>query len=178
MNHFMTSKRKKKDSPIVAFVIGGILLLLGIFAAVGSLGSAKQADRQTSSGKLTISESSWNIGEVSMKDGLNEKVVTLKNETDSPVTVTEMETSCMCTKATIRNADGTMGPTKGMVGHGGTPRMSQTIAPGETAELIVVFDPNAHGPNAVGPITRDIMLKTDSSLQPTIGLRFRGIVTK
>lgn len=171
----MSSKEKKKF-PLTVVVIGGLLLALGLFAAL-SPGGDEQATAE-GAGKLTFSETSWNLGMVSMKDGLNEKTIEMKNETAFPVTVTEMQTSCMCTKASIRNADGTMGPTKGMVGHGGTPRMSQTIAPGETAELVVVYDPNAHGPNAVGPITRDVMLKTDSSVQPSVDLRFRAVVTK
>jgi len=158
------------------FVLASIILVVGGLIWLGS--TKEEGTANASSGSLSVSETSWNLGMISMKDGLNEKKIELKNETDSPVTVTEMQTSCMCTTATVINENGRKGPTKGMVGHGGTPRMSQVIAPGETAQLAVVYDPNAHGPDAVGPITRNVTIRTDSADQPKIDLRFSGIVTK
>ena len=59
------------------------------------------------------------------------------------------------------------------MGHGGgTATLSETIQAGETAILLVNFDPNAHGPNATGSITRTVMLHTNSQQQPEIELRF------
>lgn len=175
-NETNMSSKNKKNFPWTVLVIGAVLLI-GLYMIVNS-GENNNSNIVASSGVLTVSEESWNMGAISMKNGLSYKEIELRNNTDFPVTVTEMETSCMCTTATITNADGTKGPTKGMVGHGSTTRMSQTIAPGETAKLSVVFDPNAHGPNAVGPITRNVTLKTNSPDQPVIDLKFSGLVTK
>jgi hypothetical protein len=57
-------------------------------------------------------------------------------------------------------------------------RLDITLAPGETAELIAVFDPMAHGPDAVGPIKRDVILTTDSTETPEIRFSFLGNVVR
>lgn len=158
-----------------------ILIILGLIIVAGVVklsGAGNRADADESSGTLTVSETSWNLGSVSMRDGINTKKVTITNGSDAPVTITRMETSCMCTKATVVRDDGVRGATKGMAGHGGTPYLTEVIEPGEVVTLEVDYDPNAHGPNAVGPISRTITLNTDSTDRSTIKLRFSGIVVK
>lgn len=170
------SKRSSKYLSGPFLIFASIVLVIGGLVWLGSTKEEKAVD--TSSGMLSVSESSWNIGAVSMKDGIHTKEIELTNDSNEPVTITKMETSCMCTTATVIHEDGTKGPTKGMVGHGGTPYLSETIAPGEKARLAVAYDPNAHGPNATGPISRNISIRTDSSEQPTINLKFSGVVVK
>lgn len=161
-------------------IVLGIVIVVIALLAFTSRGTSNQSTSETANtnGQLSFSEMKWNFGEISMRDGIATKEVSMTNTSSSPLTVTRMETSCMCTKMQIIHENGEKSPIKGMIGHGGTPTVSEVIAPGESATLIVDFDPNAHGPNATGPITRSLTLQTDSSAQPEIKLSFSGNVIK
>ena len=127
--------------------------------------------------QLTISETRWDFGDIPMSEGITTRSISLKNDTDVPITITSMQTSCMCTTVQIVHSDGSKSGLKGMVGHGGgTSSLSETIQAGEAVALLVNFDPNAHGPNATGPITRNVELTTNSQAQPEVELTFSGNV--
>lgn len=157
----------------------GSLVILVLIVGFKVLSSSATEVAPVVDGELTVSESSWELGDVRMSDGMNTKSVSLTNETSTPVTLTKLETSCMCTTAQIVHADGSESGLKGMPGHsGGSAILSETIQPGETATLLVNFDPNAHGPEATGAITRNVMMMTNSQAQPEINLTFSGNVIK
>ena len=67
----------------------------------------------------------------------------------------------MCTEATLILGGKSYGP-YGMPGHGFVPRADQTLAPNEEAEILVEFDPAAHGPAGVGYIERAVIIEDDS----------------
>lgn len=163
-------KKRQKTSlwagAIGLTVLGGLIILISSAPATEPLADAQ----------LTISETTWNFGDIPMSEGITTKSVTLTNASDSPLTVTGMQTSCMCTTAQIIHSNGSKSGLKGMVGHGGTSGLSEKIQAGEIATLLVRFDPNAHGPNGTGPITRTIELETNSQIQPNIRLTFSGNV--
>lgn len=166
---------KKKSKPY----LWGSLVILVLIVGFKVLSSSATEVAPVINGELTISESSWDLGDVRMADGMNTKSISLTNETSSPITLTKMETSCMCTTAQIVHADGSKSGLKGMPGHGGgSANLSETIQAGETATLLINFDPNAHGPEAIGPITRNVMMMTNSQAQPEIQLTFSGNVIK
>ncbi|MBI5370299.1 DUF1573 domain-containing protein [Candidatus Uhrbacteria bacterium] len=167
---------KKKSHLILYGLLGFIVLLIGIQVASSS-SSSPQAEA-VGSGSLRVSEQRWNIGDVPMSGGISTKQITLTNDSSAPVEITNLQTSCMCTTAQLVHADGSKSGLKGMVGHGGSSSLSETIAPGEEAQLLVRFDPNAHGPSGVGPITRDVVLETNSASQSKITLTFTGNVIK
>jgi len=52
------------------------------------------------------------------------------------------------------------------------------VNPGETAELIVEFDPAFHGPSGVGPITRTITMNTNDTKNSTLTFNLTGNVVK
>lgn len=166
---------KKKTKPY----LWGSLVILVLIVGFKVLSSSATEVAPVIDGELTISESSWDLGDVRMSDGMNTKSVSLTNETSSPITITKMETSCMCTTVQIVHADGNKSSLKGMPGHsGGSASLSETIQAGETATLLINFDPNAHGPEATGSITRNVMMMTNSQAQPEINLTFSGNVIK
>jgi len=81
----------------------------------------------------------------------------------------------MCTEAVFEDGKITKGPF-GMPGHGlSIPAANVTMEPGSEAEIIVTFDPAAHGPAGVGKIIREIYLEEGAG-QPLI-LRFSANVT-
>lgn len=112
-------------------------------------------------GSLTASETQYDFGTISMKDGNVQKIFTVTNGTGKDVLLSRLVTSCMCTTAYIEGPDGEKGPF-GMPGHGGSvPPANEIIKAGTSVGIKVVYDPNAHGPAGVGTIDRVITL-TDS----------------
>lgn len=96
-------------------------------------------------------EHNWE--DINIMGGKVSKDFTLKNTQDIPLYLEGAVTSCMCTTAFFTLQDGTESGAFGM--HGG-PNWSAVIAPGESFDVKVVFDPLAHGPEATGPIQRTV----------------------
>ncbi len=117
-------------------------------------------------GKLSAEETLYDFGQISMKDGNVSKIFKVTNSGAEDVALTNISTSCMCTAAYLLKDDGSkLGPF-GMPGHGGATDMpghgdgkaGEIIPAGESRDIEVVYDPNAHGPAGVGTIDRFIYL--------------------
>jgi len=52
------------------------------------------------------------------------------------------------------------------------------VKPGETAELIVEFDPAFHGPSGVGLVTRTITMDTNDTKNSKLTFNLAGNVVK
>ncbi len=167
---------KKQTRNIIITLVGLAVLSAGIMAFSSSFGNNPIASAGDAS--LKISEKSWNFGTIPMSEGIVTREVQLSNDSSNPMTITDMETSCMCTTAQVVHEDGAKSGIKGMPGHGGASSLSETVAPGETVTLLVNFDPNAHGPSGTGLINRTVSVKTNSAVQPEITLSFSGNVVK
>lgn len=159
--NFSSHEPEKKDRRMQIF-IGAIVLLVfgGIVAGILSSRSNASAD-QVGTPRIIISPEEFNFGDVSMANGKVNQTFKIKNEGDADLKLSSISTSCMCTTATLK-VGGRKSPAFGMAGHGATFAFWQEkLKPGEVADLDVVFDPNAHGPDAVGPITRAIYLHSN-----------------
>lgn len=146
----------------ILITIGLSIAVLGIIVLVtGSQQSQEGASGEyTGDSVLTASTSHFDFGTISMKDGDVSTIFELRNNTDEPITIGKVFTSCMCTSAALSIAGERFGP-YGMQGHGFIPKVGRELVPGETAELIVTFDPNAHGPAGVGTIQRNVTVEQD-----------------
>lgn len=139
-------------------------IALGVLIAIGAVAlilitkpvPAPMAP-QGNSGPLVAEAATYAFGNVPLGGGLVRRVYAVRNAGTEPTTVTGISTSCMCTTAVITTARGTWGPF-GMPGHGLLPKISATLAPDETAEVEVVYDPAAHGPSGIGPVERAVYL--------------------
>jgi len=162
---------------LIATVI--VLVLGGIIAIIFSV----QGENNSQSGKpvLELETKKFDYGNVSMAKGIVKKTVNLKNTGTGNLKITKLSTSCMCTKAMLKVA-GKTSPKFGMPGHGGhNPSMwSQTIKPGESGQLEIYYDPNAHGPDATGPITRTVTILSNTNGQSgtMTNINFDGNVIK
>lgn len=96
-----------------------------------------------------------------MKNGLVSHVFKVTNSSVKDIYLKKINTSCMCTAAYLESAGGEKGPF-GMEGMGYVPPVNEIIKAGESRDIKVVYDPNAHGPAGVGAIDRAIYL-TDGS---------------
>lgn len=123
--------------------------------------------------KLVASETEYDFGRISMADGKVSRSFTITNPAPGSVLLDSVVTSCMCTKASLKRGGEVIG-TFGMPGHGSVPKANDTIGPGETRELVVTFDPAAHGPAGVGPIGRSVYLRDGDG--GTVRIRISAVV--
>ena len=158
-------------------IIIGAVIILGIVGLMWWGWSNQTADTPKDYGAasaLLASEKLYDFGSISMKDGLVNHIFKITNSSDKDVLVKKIVTSCMCTEAYIGSEGKEEGPF-GMEGMGYVPPINETIKAGESRDVKVVYDPNAHGPAGVGSINRYIML-TDSK-GDTLQLEIKALVT-
>lgn len=166
-----------KKNIIIVFIL--ILVVWGL-AELGKSNQKKQT-KQTQSieikqtkESLLVDNDVYDFGEISMKDGLVESIFSIKNTTNTDIFIEKIATSCMCTTAYLEtNNTGEKGPF-GMEGMGYLPPANELIKSGETRNVRVVYDPNAHGPAGVGYIERFINLTDDNG--NTLELEIKALV--
>lgn len=146
---------RKKDNRIKIFIgisALAVLLVVGL-SVVGS--DQKDSGEEISSGtpKIQFENKSQELGDVSMKEGEISGTFKFKNVGDGDLKLRGMKTTCMCTTAKLVIGD-KKSPSFGM--HNNPTYWSDVLRPGEEATIEFIFDPNAHGPDATGPITRGI----------------------
>ena len=171
-----------KESKTLVVIIVATLLLIGGLAIIFS-GSSSGSDNTTKTteenlGDVTGIETNpefYEMGDIDINGGIVNREYEIKNVTDKTLKLKKIATSCMCTKAKVIVGDK---ETKlfGMEGHGDkNPPVNLEIASGETAKVLVEFDPAAHGPQGVGPFDRIIWL-TFSDPAGVKELKFNGTV--
>lgn len=144
--------------PRIKILFGAAIavLVLGFIGIIWAIKSEGGISENKGTPKIVLELDKFDLGDVSMANGLATKKVKVTNTGDGNLKINRMQTSCMCTKVAL-NVDGRRSPEFGMPGHGGgSSNWSQVIKPGESGELEIIFDPNAHGPDATGLITRTI----------------------
>lgn len=151
------SAMKNLKNLITSLVIIGVLILgvVLIFRNSASVGQNSEIPP-----RLAAEEINFDFGEISMAAGRVIHNFKIKNHSAEAIKLSNITTSCMCTEAFLLYQGERHGPF-GMPGHGGpTHEMNETLAGGDTATMEIVFDPAAHGPAGIGPITRQVKLET------------------
>ena len=126
-------------------------------------------------GALVSAEPFFDFGKISMAAGKVSHGYWIKNASAAPLTISRISTSCMCTDATLITQSGRKKGPFGMPGHGLAPELKERLAPGEAAQVEVVFDPAAHGPAGIGQTDRTVTIRNDAGLP--LELRFGAMVT-
>ncbi len=142
--------------------ISVVAIGVGIWRSQESIATppAQRQEQRATSGSLVSFRPALDLGTVSMAAGNVPFQYLIKNAGEAPLDLQRISTSCMCTSATLVTANGRKGPF-GMPGHGGgTNTVKARLAPGETANLQVVFDPAAHGPSGLGRIERTVTIES------------------
>jgi len=168
---------KNKTIISIIFVILGIAGLFWWGRVAQRPASANPSPNSNLSvNALTALETSYDFGKISMAQGLVEKTFEISNSTNQDITVERITTSCMCTSSYISTSEGKEKGPFGMVGHGSTvPKANEVIKAGESRQLRVVFDPNAHGPAGVGIINRVVTLEDNTGQK--LEFEIRAVVT-
>ncbi len=150
--------------------IGIVILIVGFSAMSSSKNTIpEEVIGSVSAAKISVLEQPHDFGDIEIFVGKVSTNYTLKNEGTEDVIITKASTSCLCTEGEIS------GMTFGM--HGSEVD-SVMIPPGGEETVKATYDPLAHGPNGVGPVTRTITLETNSTETPKIELRFSANVIK
>ena len=162
---------------LIFFGIAGALTILGVILGL-ALGSGGSGAKSGEPSKIVFGETGFSAGDISMANGFYTKVYKFKNDGQGVLEISKLETTCMCTEAKIRY-QGKESPNFGMPGHDSRALWGGAkIAPGDEAELVVTFDPNAHGPEATGQIKRGIILYTNDQNNREAEVFFSANVTK
>jgi uncharacterized protein DUF1573 len=158
--------RRKMLYGVIAISIAAIAF--GIYSSQSTLTPPGEAQAATASNERPLGGNTlasiapfYNFGTVSMAGGNVTHRYTVSNLSGAPVTITKLFTSCMCTTATLVTSSGKRGPF-GMPGHAPIPTIRERLAPGEMAQVDVVFNPAAHGPAGVGKIDRTVTIENDA----------------
>lgn len=141
---------------------------ISIWYSNGLRGEVKSEGKGNYS-ELVPEEKSFDLGTVSMAKGKVAHSFSVKNVGSSPVKITKISTSCMCTEATLVIDASRKGPF-GMPGHGGLSSLNEIVTPGQEISIEVTVDPAAHGPQGAGPAKKAVYIETDSALTPTLKL--------
>lgn len=165
----------KDKNKIIVFISVIAILIIGLFffgkpgknegATTNAKGIPEDAqelansDTLRTSSALTAEEKFYDFGIISMKNGLVTKLFKVTNSGGQDIQLPSLTTSCMCTKAYFVESDGRKSGPFGMPGMGIVPKLNKTIKAGESANVEVVYDPNAHGPAGVGMIDRFVYLE-------------------
>ena len=147
----------------------GVVVLLIVGSFVLPIESKENTTETRIAAPIIVVEPPYDFGDIDIFGGKVSTEYTLKNEGTEDVTITNAQTSCMCTEGQIEDLHFGM--------HGSTNKQVVIPAGGEK-KLTAIYDPLAHGPNGVGPVTRELILATDSEATPQLRVKFSGNVIK
>ena len=166
-------KKPSFDPIVIGTILFSAVLLFGtIYLGIKNNTSANvQIDSQVS---LAVNETTYDWGTIEIKGGMAIKSFDIKNTSNSALKLYNVKTSCTCTTAQLRSVSLTS-PKFSM--HDQSSYVME-VNPGETAQLIVEFDPAFHGPSGTGPINRTVTLATNDPKNPTLSYSLIGNVIK
>ncbi|MBU3942998.1 DUF1573 domain-containing protein [Patescibacteria group bacterium] len=114
---------------------------------------------------ISLSTDVYDFKDVSQKDGIAVTFFEIKNTGREKLIINRLETSCGCTSASIIY-NGEEGPKFNMPGHDINENIDNwgvSIAPNETAQLKVYYDPNVH-PDFRGEATRSVSIYSNDPI--------------
>jgi len=143
-----------------------ILILIAVSAVFGLIWLSRPSNDSGNNseavsaggGILSAQEQSFDFGSISMAKGKVSHSFKVKNTGTGPMEINKIYTSCMCTVASLIKDGDEIGPF-GMQGMGIIPNIKEKLEQGQETEILVVFDPAAHGPAGIGRISRAVSVE-------------------
>jgi len=180
MNHdhcHPSNKKNMKTGGPDKFLLGIVVVTVLILALAVFFGTKMGETTQvTADSQVTMSVDSnrYDWGTIDINGGMVSKSFAIENKGATPLKLYEVKTSCMCTTAQLKTSS-QASPKFKM--HEKNSYVFE-VNPGETAELIVEFDPAFHGPSGTGPINRTITMNTNDASNPTLTFQLAANVVK
>lgn len=150
---------------VTLLIFGGILIVAVFFQPPSIIQySSESPDRP----KLTINETVFDFGKMKTSD-IKTQEITLKNEGNRPLILSDFSTSCDCTFIQL------------FTSQQNSPRFSMgrsswrgEIAPGETARLKLTYEPKIMP--VKGAVRREAVFRANDPERRLTNLRFNAIV--
>lgn len=165
------------DKKFVIGIIVFVLIVFGFAIAFAGNGSSKAVVEKTLGAKIEIDHSSKDLGNIEYDKGIIPHSFSIKNVGTKDLEIANMVTSCMCTNVYLKSSEG-KSEEFGMKGMTNPSDWKGIIKPGGTAEVVAEFDPQFHGPQGVGPISRTVSMETNDPDHPYVEFSFEGVVIK
>src|SRR3972149_7996708 len=166
---------EKKFLLIIALVTA-VVLSGGVFLFSNSGGSAARIEK-TLGAQIQIPHKNFDFKDIKYNGGNVTHAFPIKNNGSKELVLANLSTSCMCTQVYLKKGD-EKSPSFGMKGHSAASDWKGVLMPKEEAEVIVVFDPTAHGPQGIGPVERFVSAETNDPENPYVEFAFNGVVVK
>lgn len=158
---------------IIGIIVFTVLVLAGgVVLAVKMTTTARVETSPNAQAK--VAERAFDWGKIPLSGGNVEKDFTIENTGSTTLKLFGAKTSCDCT--TARLSQGAV--TSPIFGMHTSSNFVLEVPAGEKAILKVVFDPAYHGPDAVGPVTRQITVQTNDPSRSTLTFLLTALVTK
>lgn len=158
---------------IIAFILITLLILGGGVYILSSTTNSPQII-SSQNAKIEVDQKTYDWGQIAYGGGDVSKKFIIKNTGTDILKLTNIKTSCACTKAQV-SIDGKVSPYFSMHTQSG---WVGELASGKSASLTVIFDPAFHGPTGVGPIERLISVETNDIANPKLEFSLKGVVVK
>ena len=167
----------KKFLALIAFLSVGIIGIAVLVSNSTSTSNTKASVSKTAGAKIVVDHSSKKVGNIPYSGGNLIHVFPVKNAGTKDLEIANITTSCMCTKAYLKQGDN-KSEGFGMKGMSASSSWKGIIKPGETAEIIADFDPTYHGTQGTGPVSRMVSFETNDPDNPYVEVSFEGEVVK
>lgn len=155
---------------ITILILGGAIIFSSSLPSKAVLSGSKEAN-------LEIPHSSYDLRTIPYDKGVITHSFPIKNSGAGELEIANLSTSCMCTTVYLKSKDG-KSEAFGMKGMSKQSSWVGKLKPGQTAEVIAVFDPTYHGPQGVGPVSRLVSFETNDPDSPYVELSFSGTVIR
>lgn len=154
-------------------VVASLLLVVGVVVSFSKSNTTSEITASSNATATAVSNShDW--GTISMKEGNVEAIFEVKNNGSEALKIYEATTSCTCTTAQL-----ILGENKSpLFGMHSKFNYVLEVPSGETAQIKAVFDPAFHGPTGVGPITRQVTVKTNDATKSQLTFNVSANVTR
>ena len=163
-------------NPIVLLIIATVILLSGGIYVLGATTQKAPQVKSSILAKAHVSDpTSYDWGTIAYSGPKATKSFTIKNTGKDTLQLSNIRTSCHCTKAYL-TINGQISPEFGMDMSGTMASYVGKVQPGKEAKLTVVFDQSFHGPEGVGPITRYVNVDTNDKSTPQLTFTLTGTV--
>lgn len=160
-----------------------LVFIIAFFTLIILIGGVYLVSKTTQSPQVVLSQNakaytqdptSFDWGNIPINGGVVTKTFTIKNTGTDVLSLTNIKTSCHCTKAHI-TIEGRQSPDFGM---DGISSWVGEVAPAKEAKLTVIFDPAFHGPQGMGPLNRFVSVETNDRGNQKLTFTLTGTVVK
>lgn len=160
---------------LIISILTAAVLFGGVFVFSSSKESASV--EKTLGAQIQTFHKDFDFKDIRYGGGNVSHAFPIKNNGYKDLILANFSTSCMCTQVYLKKGE-EKSPFFGMKGHTSVSDWKGVLKPKEEAEVVAVFDPTAHGPQGIGPVSRLVSFETNDPENPYIELAFSGTVIK